>query len=60
MMYVFAVLIIAMMLLCVAAAAGLFPNEWSRRKLEWLWSKKPGRLLLTREQALAEEKHKAA
>ena len=39
MMYVFAVLIIAMMLLCVAAAAGLFPNEWSRRKLEWLWSK---------------------
>lgn len=60
MMYVFAVLIVAMMLLCVAAAAGLFPNEWSRRKLEWLWSKKPGRLLLTLEQALAEEKHKAA
>lgn len=60
MMYVFAVLIIAMMLFCVAAAAGLFPNEWSRRKLEWLWSKKPGRLLLTLEQALAEEKHKAA
>ena len=60
MMYVIAVLIIAMMLLCVAAAAGLFPNEWSRRKLEWLWSKKPGRLLLTLEQALAEEKHKAA
>lgn len=60
MMYVFAVLIIAMMLLCVATAAGLFPNEWSRRKLEWLWSKKPGRLLLALEQALAEEKHKAA
>lgn len=60
MMILFAVLIVAMMLLCVAAAAGVFPNEWSRRKMEWFWSKKPGRLLLTLEQALAEENHKAA
>lgn len=40
MMYVFAVLIIAMMLLCVAAAAGLFPNEWSRKFLQKLWERK--------------------
>ncbi|MBP3520778.1 MAG: hypothetical protein J6J87_05470 [Oscillospiraceae bacterium] len=60
MMIVFGILIVMMMLLCVAAAAGVFPNAWSRRKLEWFWNKKPGKLLLTLEQALAEEKHKTA
>lgn len=60
MMVVFGILIAAMMLLCVAAAAGVFPNAWVRRKTAWFWSRKPGRLLLTLEQALAEDSHKAA
>ena len=60
MMLIFGILVVMMMLLCVAAAAGLFPNEWSRRKMEWFWSKKPGKFLLTLEQALAEDPHKAA
>lgn len=60
MMIVFGILIVMMMLLCVAAAAGVFPNAWFRQKAEWFWNKKPGKLLLTLEQALAEEKHKTA
>lgn len=60
MMILFAVLIVAMMLLCVASAAGVFPNAWSRRRLEWFLNKKPGRLLRLLEKGMEAEKHKAA
>lgn len=40
MMFVFAGVIVAMMLLCVAAAAGLFPTEGSRKFLQKLWERK--------------------
>ena len=40
MMILSGVLVAAMMLLCVAAAAGLFPTEWSRRLLQKLLARK--------------------
>ncbi len=40
MMILSGVLVAAMMLLCVAAAAGLFPNEGSRKLLRKLLARK--------------------
>lgn len=60
MMILFGVLIVAMMLLCVASAAGLFPTAWSRKRLEWFLNKKPCRLLLLLERGIEAEKHKTA
>lgn len=42
MMYVFAVAILLMMLLCVASAAGLFPSAWSRRVAKHLLERHRG------------------
>lgn len=60
MMIVFGIVVVTMMLLCVASAAGAFPNAWSRKRLEWFWNKKPGRLLRLLERGIEAEKHKAA
>lgn len=60
MMILFGVLVALMMRLCVASAAGLFPNAWSRKRLEWFLKKKPGRLLRLLERGIEAEKHRTA
>lgn len=40
MMILFGVLVVAMMLLCVASAAGVFPNAWSRCFISKLLARK--------------------
>ena len=58
MMILFGILVAIMMLLCVASAAGVFPNTWSRKRLDWFLNKKPCRLLHLLEREIRAEKNK--